>query len=594
VLVAIAVTPLLLAPLDASAQIRCRAEVCGNDYDDDCDGEIDEEGLPRYPDADGDGYGVEPADYSSCTPEPGFALRGGDCNDSNASVSPGRTEVCDRIDNDCDSLVDENLPTATYWKDVDGDGYPGKAVSQVYCKQPDATFHKETASTVWDCDDGKAEIRPFRGELCNNIDDNCNREVDEGAKTAYYRDADGDRFPVQGVTQAACSAPTGYLLPRTDGLWDCNDSNGGIAPGATESCNGLDENCVDDEELVCRAAVCSACQPITSCAGVGVECGAIPDGCSGTLNCGGCASGAACVNNRCVQGGVCTRFSQATACAGKCGGTAPDGCGGTYTCPNTCTGYNTCGGGGTPDVCGCVSKTAAVACGNQCGGTAPDGCGGTVTCTTSQCTGYNTCGGSGTANQCGCSPKTAAAACGLQCGGTAPDGCGGTVSCTASVCTGYNTCGGGGTATQCGCSPKTAAAACGNQCGGTAPNGCGGTVTCTTSQCTGYNTCGALAANQCGCKKTDLAVACAGKCGGTVPDGCGGTYTCPNNCTGTNTCGGGGTPNVCGCTPRTKADACGSVGATCGRVSNGCGGSYTCGTCPTGMVCDSFSLQCTF
>ena len=41
-------------------------------------------------DGDGDGY---------TTPE--------DCNDSDASVNPGVTELCDGIDNNCDGQIDE-------------------------------------------------------------------------------------------------------------------------------------------------------------------------------------------------------------------------------------------------------------------------------------------------------------------------------------------------------------------------------------------------------------------------------------------------------------------------------------------------------
>jgi hypothetical protein len=47
-------------------------------------------------DADGDGYGV------------GCAL-GADCNDNNASIKPGATEVCNGVDDDCDSSIDEGL-----------------------------------------------------------------------------------------------------------------------------------------------------------------------------------------------------------------------------------------------------------------------------------------------------------------------------------------------------------------------------------------------------------------------------------------------------------------------------------------------------
>ena len=47
-------------------------------------------------DADGDGY-VEA--INQCVP-------GGDCDDTNAAINPGATEVCDGVDNDCDGYSD--------------------------------------------------------------------------------------------------------------------------------------------------------------------------------------------------------------------------------------------------------------------------------------------------------------------------------------------------------------------------------------------------------------------------------------------------------------------------------------------------------
>ncbi len=52
-------------------------------------------------DADGDGYG-SPAS-TDC---PHDAL---DCNDSDASIHPGATELCDGIDNNCDGQIDETF-----------------------------------------------------------------------------------------------------------------------------------------------------------------------------------------------------------------------------------------------------------------------------------------------------------------------------------------------------------------------------------------------------------------------------------------------------------------------------------------------------
>ena len=35
----------------------------------------------------------------------GYSAADGDCSDQSAAISPGATEVCDGIDNDCDGLA---------------------------------------------------------------------------------------------------------------------------------------------------------------------------------------------------------------------------------------------------------------------------------------------------------------------------------------------------------------------------------------------------------------------------------------------------------------------------------------------------------
>lgn len=83
------------------------------------------------------------------------------------------------------------------------------------------------------------------------------------------------------------------------------------------------------------------------------------------------------------------RFSGAA--AGQCTSQAAQGTGPYYSCAGPggtpCTGFDTCGGGGTAGVCGCTRATTCPT-GQGCG-TAPDGCGGTLSCGT--CTGGQTC-----------------------------------------------------------------------------------------------------------------------------------------------------------------------------------------------------------
>jgi PKD-like domain/Putative metal-binding motif/Secretion system C-terminal sorting domain len=85
---------------------------------------------------------------------------------------------------------------------------------------------------------------------------------------AWYLDADGDGY--YGSTQSACSSPgTGWTsTPPSGGGGDCNDdpANGGAAinPGATEICNGKDDNCngLTDDGLVCNGPTVTAPQVI--------------------------------------------------------------------------------------------------------------------------------------------------------------------------------------------------------------------------------------------------------------------------------------------------------------------------------------------
>lgn len=64
--------------------------------------------LDFYPDADGDGFGaLEGALKSWCGALPGYTLKGGDCDDTRATVHPEGTELCNGLDDDCDGTIDE-------------------------------------------------------------------------------------------------------------------------------------------------------------------------------------------------------------------------------------------------------------------------------------------------------------------------------------------------------------------------------------------------------------------------------------------------------------------------------------------------------
>jgi predicted outer membrane repeat protein len=213
------------------------AEGC-NGKDDDCDGQVDEAGATGsygfFADTDGDGFGDPFVVTSACTAPAGYVLDGTDCDDTRAAAHPGAVEVCNGADDDCDGNADDGLATSSWYTDADGDGYgnPTGAVSR--CAAPAGTVADGT-----DCNDTSTAQHPGATEVCNGVDDDCDGLVDDGVAVTYHADADADGFGSSANSQTACAAPVGYVVDGTD----CNDAIAAIHPGATELCNGVDDDC---------------------------------------------------------------------------------------------------------------------------------------------------------------------------------------------------------------------------------------------------------------------------------------------------------------------------------------------------------------
>ena len=237
---------------DSDASINPAAsEVCDG-VDNDCDGlvDADDPGAVRlttyYADSDGDGYGDLTSTTDDCATPTGYTTDDNDCDDSDAAINPAATEVCDYVDNDCDGSIDEGL-TTTFYADSDGDGYGDASTGTDACSTP--TGHTTDDS---DCDDGDASINPAASEVCDGVDNDCDGLVDADDSSVtglstYYADADGDGYGDASSTTADCSLPTGYTTDTTD----CDDSRSAVNPGATEICDGLDNDCdglVDDAD----------------------------------------------------------------------------------------------------------------------------------------------------------------------------------------------------------------------------------------------------------------------------------------------------------------------------------------------------------
>lgn len=89
------------------------------------------------------------------------------------------------------------------------------------------------------CDYSSLEGYEDPEETCDFLDNDCDGETDEEVENTYYFDNDNDGYGISGNTIEACFPPEGYVSINND----CDDSNPNIHPGATDLCDGIDNDC---------------------------------------------------------------------------------------------------------------------------------------------------------------------------------------------------------------------------------------------------------------------------------------------------------------------------------------------------------------
>jgi hypothetical protein len=230
---------------DASAHPGA-SELCDG-ADNDCDGNVDEadatDASTWFGDGDGDGYGNASLTQRACTAPSGYVSDSSDCDDGDASIHPGASEVCDGDDNDCDGLTDDADSGVTgvgsFYQDRDGDGYGASSTSTTACTAPSGYVTDAT-----DCDDNDGGVHPGASEICDGVDNDCDGLTDDAdsgvtGTSSWYRDNDSDGYGDVTRSTSACTAPSGYIADSSD----CDDYSAAVHPGASEVCDGDDNDC---------------------------------------------------------------------------------------------------------------------------------------------------------------------------------------------------------------------------------------------------------------------------------------------------------------------------------------------------------------
>ena len=210
---------------DANPDVRPDAlEVCDG-IDNNCDALVDDAdpsldlttATAFYEDADGDGHGVATSTRRACIQPDGFSPLNTDCLDSDPLVFADGIEVCNGIDDDCDTLIDDDddsVDTTTgvdAWVDSDADGHGDPEQPVQVCAAGDGT-----ALTAGDCDDTTSARAPDLDEVCGDgIDNDCSGN-DAGCGLHIQGDTTGAAVTIHTSSQIGLGLASRVLIHDQD------------------------------------------------------------------------------------------------------------------------------------------------------------------------------------------------------------------------------------------------------------------------------------------------------------------------------------------------------------------------------------------